>query len=135
MTKQVIVVRKDLNMQNGKMGAQVSHASMGAFFNSLNLDFQEMDKNKDINLNLLVNKESPVFDFITGSFTKIVLMVKDEKRLMEIYDLAKKNKLPISLIKDEGRTVFTEPTVTCLGIGPATLEDIDKVTGTLKLYR
>lgn len=35
MIKQVIVVRKDLNMRKGKLAAQVAHASMKVFFDRM----------------------------------------------------------------------------------------------------
>jgi len=35
MVKQVIVVRKDLNMRKGKIAAQASHASLKVFFDRM----------------------------------------------------------------------------------------------------
>jgi peptidyl-tRNA hydrolase len=31
-TKQVIILRKDMNMRKGKMAAQAAHASMGCYY-------------------------------------------------------------------------------------------------------
>ena len=42
-------------------------------------------------------------------------------------------KLPSALVIDEGRTELSNGSITCLGIGPATKELIDEVTGKLRL--
>jgi peptidyl-tRNA hydrolase, PTH2 family len=43
--------------------------------------------------------------------------------------------LPAYLIRDAGRTVIPEGTMTCLGIGPAPAEKIDALTGSLPLLK
>ena len=127
ISKQVIVVRKDLAMDYGKFGAQVSHASLGALFKAgcwANgfTDFSLTDKF--------------AIHWIENSFTKVILAVDSEDRLVEIYDAAIALGLPAVLIEDEGRTCFDGvKTKTCVGIGPADIKKINKITGNLPLYR
>ncbi|MFH1209346.1 MAG: peptidyl-tRNA hydrolase Pth2 [archaeon] len=110
--KQVIIVRQDLRMEKGKLSAQCSHASVECALKS--------DKDK-------------LEEWVNEGSKKIILKVKDLKELIYYRDLAKKNKLNYSLIKDAGKTFFKTPTITCLGIGPDRDELIDKVSGTLKM--
>ncbi len=108
--KQVIVVRKDLDLSKGKLAAQVAHASVTA-----------ADKSK-------FKK-----DWMQEGQKKSVLKVQTLEELQKIYELAKKEKLPVSMIQDAGMTELPPSTITCVGIGPAPEKDIDKVTGKLKL--
>lgn len=125
--KQVILIRKDLNMSPGKLGAQVAHASVAAL-----LDFSYKNEQKK---SLIVPLDTATTEWLAGRFTKICLAVNSEEELIEFYNTAKKKGLRISLIKDAAFTEFEKPTYTCVGIGPAMNEDIDKITGKLKLYR
>lgn len=110
--KQIIVVRKDLDMSPGKTAAQVAHASVGAVKNADKkvVESWEMEGSK-----------------------KVVLQVSCKEDLLELKKKAK--KLPTYLVKDAGMTELPSGTVTCLGIGPAREEELDKVTGSLKLLR
>lgn len=115
--KQVIVMRKDLNMRKGKMVAQGAHASLGAFNTSL--------KNKN---HLEINQ------WIDNGQSKICVSVDSERELIEIHTNALKIGLVSCMITDAGKTEFNgKPTRTCLCIGPNKSEDIDKITGHLKL--
>lgn len=117
--KQVIVVRKDLNMPAGKLAAQVAHASVGAFI-----------KSASYSTNVISLWES-------DGCTKIVLEIEDLEALLALAHKAD-NFLHecTDLIVDEGRTCFDGVhTVTCLGIGPYYSDDINFLTGHLKTYR
>lgn len=112
--KQVIVMRKDLNMRKGKMIAQGAHASMMVVLN-----FQT---------DIFVQK------WLSQKFAKIVVSVDSEKELQEIHEKALTSGLRSFMIQDSGYTEFNGvPTNTCIAIGPAPAEWIDKVTGHLKL--
>jgi PTH2 family peptidyl-tRNA hydrolase len=112
MIKQVLVLRKDLNMRKGKMIAQGAHASVNSMFESKPDWLNEWEE--------------------TGS-TKIVVSVDSLEELLNVNLQAKASLLPTALICDAGRTEFDGPTYTAVGIGPAPAEMIDKITGQLKL--
>lgn len=125
--KQVIVVRKDLNMRKGKLAAQVAHASVGSL---TQLPSQE----NSTGILLFVPVNSPMYHWLKGSFVKIVVSCKDEEELLEIKSKADEACIQTVLITDAGHTEFHEvPTNTCVAIGPDTPEKIDRITGELPL--
>lgn len=124
--KQVIVIRRDLNMRRGKEIAQGAHASI-MFLSNL---VREALPNGHLS-QLSEAQEA----WITGRFTKICLQVPDEASLMAIHEEAKKAGLESNLVTDAGLTEFGGvPTRTCLAIGPDDAGKIDAVTGKLQLY-
>ena len=115
--KQVIVLRKDLNMRKGKMVAQGAHASLGAILHN-----GKLKSNPDVDA------------WLEGRFTKICVSVGSEEELLEIYNQAGLAKLNRSLITDAGLTEFDGvPTKTAVAVGPGIPEVVDKITGHLKL--
>jgi PTH2 family peptidyl-tRNA hydrolase len=141
-TKQVIVMRKDLNMRKGKIAAQAAHASLAVFFERMNhpyfIDEEEAAQSEYY--------DKPCYQYIAdltpamhhwkeNSFTKVCVYVNSEEELREVLENAEKAGLPTSLITDNGTTEFGGvKTVTCGAIGPAKVEDIDPITGHLPLY-
>ncbi len=121
--KQVIVIRKELNMRKGKCVAQGSHASVGAV---LLVQQNPFDYSKDT--------REAIDEWMHGQFTKVCVSVDTEAELLDIYQQALDANLPVKLITDSGRTEFHGiPTRTCLAIGPSYSDDLDKITGGLKL--
>jgi PTH2 family peptidyl-tRNA hydrolase len=114
--KQVIVVRKDLNMRKGKIAAQVAHASLGAVF-------QLGDKLGD---KMVIPYSGNLKHWMENEFTKICVSCDSYIELL--------TGLNAYLIQDSGRTEFNNvPTYTCLAIGPDEDEAINEITGHLKL--
>jgi PTH2 family peptidyl-tRNA hydrolase len=113
--KQVIVFRSDLKLSKGKIAAQAGHAAVSAA--------EEARK----------RHRGWWEAWIFEGQRKIAVKVKSEKELLELEEQAKKLALPNALITDKGLTEIPEGTVTCLGIGPAPAEKVDRLTGKLKL--
>jgi PTH2 family peptidyl-tRNA hydrolase len=131
--KQVIVMRKDLNMRKGKMIAQGAHASLGAILSLMNESPSDNDTLYEKRV-LLFPKESAISNWLNGPFKKIAVSVDSEQELLELYETAKKARLPTVLITDSGLTEFNGvPTNTCIAIGPAYEDEINALTGHLKL--
>lgn len=125
-SKQVIVWRHDLKIRKGKSMAQAAHASWGAGLSIA----QKKDNKIIIDLN-----DEYVRNWFEHRFKKVVVYCPGERELVEIYNQAKEAGLPCALITDAGLTEFNEvPTKTCVGIGPADPDEIDKITGNLPLY-
>lgn len=127
--KQVIVVRKDLNMSRGKGEAQVAHASMKVFFENSIFTYRDT-----VSYEMVTKLSEDMYLWASGIFKKISLSCSSEEELDELYSKAKKADLPCAMVVDSGLTEFHNiPTKTCIAIGPAKSEDIDKITGHLKL--
>lgn len=112
--QQVIVIRKDLTMRKGKMIAQGSHAVVTSLIENL--------------------KDQRVIQWLSTGQTKICLYVESEDELLQVYNNAKDSQFICSLITDSGHTEFNGvPTLTCCAIGPATKNELQPITGHLKL--
>ena len=113
--KQVIIILKSLKMKDGKLVSQGSHASVGSLIS-------DMEENET---HFLIPKTPANIAWLKGSFTKITLKVDTLEELESLFNEAQKRGLPSIKITDNGRTVFKEPTVTAVGIGPAHVNDLD----------
>jgi PTH2 family peptidyl-tRNA hydrolase len=113
--KQVIVFRSDLRLSKGKTAAQAGHAAVSAAEEARKHRRQWFD------------------EWLNEGQRKIAVKVKSEKEMSELETVAKELGLPNALIVDRGLTEIPAGTVTCLGIGPAPAEKVDKLTGKLPL--
>ncbi|MFB6241472.1 MAG: peptidyl-tRNA hydrolase Pth2 [Candidatus Nanosalina sp.] len=112
--KQAIILREDLDMSKGKMIAQAAHASLKAYRKADSGDVEEWENQ---------------------GARKIVLAVESSEELDNRYSKADSKGLPVSEIRDAGRTELESGTKTAIGIGPAEESKIDSVTGDLKLIK
>lgn len=132
--KQVIVMRKDLNMRKGKMVAQGSHASLGVILHMMNTEEHTMFDGYTPMTRYTMDAVGNIRDWLIGKFTKVCVYVDSEAELLAVFEHAQKNGIPSVLITDSGLTEFAgKPTNTCCGIGPWRRSEIDEITGHLKL--
>jgi PTH2 family peptidyl-tRNA hydrolase len=113
--KQVIAVRTDLDMSRGKMAVQVAH---GAISSAEKARVSHQDEWKA---------------WLYEGQKKVAVKVASEEEIMELRRLAITHGLPFAIIRDAGMTELPPGTITVIGIGPAKAEEVDKVTGDLKL--
>ncbi len=110
--KQVIVVNQSLRLPKGKLAAQVAHAAVGAFVQA---------------------EDDARVNWLEEGMPKVVLEAPTEADLLRLLDQAVQIGIPALLVEDAGRTVVPAGTITCLGLGPADDDQIDRLTGDLKL--
>lgn len=115
MYKQTIVIRTDLDMGKGKMVAQGSHASLGAYKKTLRSD-SDMVKHWE-----------------TSGQEKVVLKVSDGDELIELFQKTKDAGIPVEIIRDAGHTQIEPGTITCFAAGPWKEDELDRLFGHLKL--
>ena len=144
-SKQVIVIRTDLRNTNGqkirtgKIISQCCHASMKVILDMMNSvpNMKYINSDGDIGedvKHLNIEGGSALNDWINGIFTKVCVSVDSENELISIYESAKSMGIPCSMIEDVGLTEFGGVvTKTSVAVGPGWSEDIDKITGHLKL--
>ncbi len=132
--KQVIVIRKDLNMRRGKEIAQGAHASIAWLANRITeyttgLRSAEHDPFLD-NLFSLAERQ-----WIQGYFRKICCIVNSEEELLALVEKARTAGVIAELIQDAGLTEFGGvPTYTAAAFGPDYDAKLDPITGELVLY-
>lgn len=118
--KMVLVVRNDLNMRKGKVGAQTGHA------------VQELLIDRS-GVKPVLRDDDFVLAWLADDYPKPVLRVDSEAELLAIYEQALAAGLRVHLVQDLGHTEFHgQRTYTAVGIGPAPGFLINPVTGHLK---
>lgn len=144
--RQVIIVRKDLEMSPGKLSAQVSHASM-AFLTTL---LQQSEKIKDGSCyHIDVELDADIYEsWIGGIFTKTVCSARNRYQLEKCKDIAEELGLQENrdffCIKDACLTELAPEeydetgqgrTLTCIGFRPLPDEIAQKISRRYQLYR
>jgi len=113
--KQALIIRLDLNIGRGKMAVQCAHAAVSAA-QEARIHFPQWWK-----------------AWLQEGQRKIALKVPDLETLLDLENTARRNGLPVYLVRDRGLTQVPPDTVTCLGIGPAPSNLVDNLTGDLSL--
>ena len=113
--KQVIVVRADLEISNGKLAVQVAHGSIAAAERSRK------------------EKKEWLGAWLREGQKKVVVEVVNEEELRKLQKQAAGLGIPNELIEDAGLTELPPGTTTVLALGPAPNDIIDKVTRGLPL--
>lgn len=111
--KQAIVARTDIGMGQGKLAAQVAHASLSAY--------EDTDPG--------ARK-----DWKGSGQKKVVLKASGEAEIFELADRAEREGIPHAVIRDAGHTQLESGTVTAIAVGPAADDRVDRVTGHLSLF-
>mgnify|MGYP001586565758 FL=1 len=123
MHKQVIVVRKDLNMSSGKIAAQVAHAVLNSFIDADSIVAKEQS----------ISLTKSDIEWLSSGATKIVVACMSEDELFAIFRAANAAGLHTALVLDQGRTELKRVTYTCCAIGPAPSAEVNKITEHLRL--
>lgn len=113
--KMVLVVRNDLKMGKGKIGAQCGHAAVGAYQKAMERNPASVRRWED------------------SGCAKICVRVESEAELMNVRKAANIHGLNYYLVHDAGRTQIAAGSATVLAIGPDLVQNIDQLTGQLKL--
>ena len=113
--KQALIVRLDLKIGRGKIAVQCSHAAVSAAEDA-RVRFPEWWRG-----------------WLEEGQCKIALKVADLETLLNLENKARRNRLPVYLVRDRGLTQVPPYTITCVGIGPAPSNLVDNLTGDLSL--
>jgi PTH2 family peptidyl-tRNA hydrolase len=113
--KQIVVVRTDLQLGKGKIAAQSSHASLGAY------------------KKVLSSHPEIVKAWEREGQEKVVLKVMNDDELIEYFQRAKDKGIPVEMIRDAGRTQIEPGTITCFAAGPWDEKELDEIFSKLKL--
>ena len=113
--KLVCVVNQSLKMGKGKIAAQVGHASVESF--------------------LRTGKTHPQFleAWLSSGQKKICLKAKDEFAFEKLTASAKDGGIPFHIVCDAGHTQIPSGSKTVLALGPYFEDELDSITGELKL--
>lgn len=113
--KMVLVVRSDLRLSKGKTASQCAHAAIICY----ELSQQQNPQLLEAWLNL--------------GMPKIALRADSLAEINEILKKAEEMSVVAGLVRDAGRTQVEAGTVTVLGLGPDTVNNIDSLVKQLKL--
>lgn len=145
MYKQLIIVRKDLNMSTGKTAAQVAHAAMAFMTRKISWCVDHEDGSAYYTVDIT---DDVYENWINNSFTKVVCGAKNYNAIMKAVKIAEELGLEegkdFFLIKDNCWTEL-EPeefdengvgrTLTCIGFVPMDEEVMSKISKKFQLLK
>ncbi len=108
--KMVIAIRKDLDLGKGKIAVQVAHAAVTLAIRSSEQEPKEFRK------------------WTRQGQKKVVIKIADFQELMELKLKLEERGFYVCQISDAGYTQVPPGTVTCIGVGPVSAEQVDPVT-------
>ncbi len=111
--KQCMVIREDLKLSTGKAAAQAAHASLLSYELATARDRKKWKAQGQ---------------------KKVILKVNSVEDIYKLKAEAEKLGLSFAIVEDAGLTEIPPGTVTAIGIGPASAEELDKVTKHLELF-
>eukprot|EP00741_Cyanophora_paradoxa_P007893 tig00001224_g7636.t1 len=114
--KLVLCVRQDLKMTSGKIAAQCSHATLGAYKKGIKR-----------------GRANEIQSWEWSGQPKIAVRVQNEKEMLELERRARQAGIDTYIVCDAGRTQIKAGSRTVLAVGPAPKRAVDAVTGHLKL--
>ena len=117
--KMVFLVRQDLKMGAGKIAAQVAHAAIGLYDETLEGDS--------------IYQKNALDYWINFGQKKIVLKADNLEIMLDVVKKCKEKKVQYCMITDAGHTQVPAGSVTVLGLGPDTSAKINEITGKFKL--
>lgn len=112
---QNLIIRADLKISMGKICVQVAHAAVLASEIARKLHPEWWEK------------------WLEEGQRKIVVKVDSVEKLFRLKEKAEILGLPTALVEDKGLTELPPGTITCLGVGPAPINLVNRVTGGLPL--
>jgi peptidyl-tRNA hydrolase, PTH2 family len=113
--KQALIIRLDLKIGRGKIAVQCAHAAVSAAEDA-RIRFPRWWR-----------------QWMEDGQCKVALKVPDLETMLNLEGIARKNQLPVYLVRDRGLTQVPPDTITCVGIGPAPSDLVDNLTGRLSL--
>ena len=118
--KMVVLVRTDLEMPPGKLGAQTGHAAQEALLDRTGAEPR-------------LRSDPLLIEWLEGKYTKVVLKVKSEQKMLDLCARAEELNFHVHVVTDVGDTLFDGvPTKTVAAIGPARSGDLDALTRRLQ---
>lgn len=125
IVKQVIVVRRDLHLRKDELAAEAARASMQFL-----IDNNEADRGNELTVKLS-NEEASWL--MSGSLVSVV-GCGSEDALRDLVLRATLADIEVHEITDAHKVDLDgTPTLTCAAFGPAPTDELDRITGALKL--
>uniref|UniRef100_A0A7S2ZHR8 peptidyl-tRNA hydrolase n=1 Tax=Rhodosorus marinus TaxID=101924 RepID=A0A7S2ZHR8_9RHOD len=113
--KIVLCVRTDLGMKKGKIAAQCGHATLGVYKEAVRFRPREVNAWEE------------------NAQPKIAVQIKSMNEARGLERAARSRGIPTYMVYDAGRTQISAGSMTVLAIGPARKDELDAITGKLKL--
>lgn len=118
-----LLVRDDLDMPAGKLATQSGHAYM-------NLAIQMIQRSSN---SMYPDFKDRISSYLNSGQAKITVRVKNLDALERALEECKAADIPCNSVRDEGRTIFTEPTITVMAVGPCYRDELPKFVQRLQL--